>query len=53
MQKSFDKNKDKISKKVIICKEDKESETKSKINVLIELFNILNLINSSILKDGL
>lgn len=53
LQKSFDKNKDKISQKVIICKEDKESETKSKINVLIEIFNILNLFNSSILKDGL
>jgi hypothetical protein len=52
LQKSFNKNKDAICKKVIICKEDKESETKSKINVLIEIFNILNLFNSIILKDG-
>jgi hypothetical protein len=37
---------------VIICKEDKESETKSKINVIIEIFNILNLFNGIILKDG-
>lgn len=52
MQKQFNKNKETIYHKVIICKEDKESETKSKINVIIEIFNILNLFNGIILKDG-
>ena len=52
MQKQFNKNKETIYQKVIICKEDKESETKSKINVIIEIFNILNLFNGIILKDG-
>lgn len=52
MQKQFNKNKETIYQKVIICKEDKESETKSKINVIIEIFNILNLFNGIILKEG-
>lgn len=43
MKKSFTVNQTRICERVIVCKEDKETVTKSKINVLIEYFSLLNL----------
>ena len=43
LKKSFKVNQTRICERVIVCKEDKEAVTKSKINVLIEYFSLLNL----------
>lgn len=43
MKRTFDRRKDSISERVLVCKEDRESLTKAQFVVLTKLFSLLNL----------
>jgi len=51
LKKSFTTNQQLICQRVIVCKEDKETVTKSKINVLIEYFGLLNMSLESLINN--
>ena len=50
--KNFDKKKDQINEKVLVCKEDRELTTKSQIIVLSNVYRLLNLALETIQLKG-